>query len=235
MSARSRQDPAARSRQDDPAATRLAGWIEPVVGAAGYDLEELVVTPAGRRSVVRVVVDRDRGVSLDDVAEVSRAVSAVLDEKDGDLGRAPYVLEVTSPGVDRPLTEPRHWRRNTGRLVTVTVGPSGAAEQVTGRITAVDDAGVTLAVETKGKPGARKRPPTPRQVPWDRLGAGRVQVEFGRPGKDEQAHDESADDPLDDDLLADGSDDAADDEGDDDEGDDDEGDDDEGDDDGGGQ
>jgi ribosome maturation factor RimP len=210
----SRQDPAAGSRQDDPAATRLAGWIEPVVGAAGYDLEELVVTPAGRRSVVRVVVDRDRGVSLDDVAEVSRAVSAVLDEKDGDLGRAPYVLEVTSPGVDRPLTEPRHWRRNTGRLVTVTVGPAGAAEQVTGRVTAVDDAGVTLAVEAPGKPGARKRPPTPRQVPWAELGAGRVQVEFARPGKDEPGPDDDGPDdevdPLDDEV------DPLDDEGDDD-------------------
>ncbi|MGY1785826.1 ribosome maturation factor RimP [Geodermatophilus sp. SYSU D00698] len=167
-----------------------------MVGAAGYDLEELVVTPAGRRSVVRVVVDRDEGVSLDDVAEVSRAVSAVLDENDGELGRAPYVLEVTSPGVDRPLTEPRHWRRNTGRLVTVTVGPAGAAEQVTGRVTAVDDEGVTLAVEPKARPGARKRPPTPRQVPWAELGSGRVQVEFGRPGKDDPA-DDPADDPDD--------------------------------------
>jgi ribosome maturation factor RimP len=158
----------------------LTGWIEPVVGAAGYDLEELVVTPAGRRSVVRVVVDRDSGVTLDDIAEVSRAVSAVLDDNDGDLGRAPYVLEVTSPGVDRPLTEPRHWRRNTGRLVTVPVGPSGAAEQLTGRVTEVDGAGVTLAVEAQAKPGAKKRPPTPRHVPWSELGAGRVQVEFGR-------------------------------------------------------
>jgi ribosome maturation factor RimP len=158
----------------------LAGWIEPVVGASGYDLEELVVTPAGRRSIVRVVVDSDAGVSLDDVAELSRAVSAVLDEKDGDLGRSPYVLEVTSPGIDRPLTEPRHWRRNTGRLVVVPVGSSGSAAPVTARITAVDDAGVTLAVEAAGKPGARKRPPTARQVPWAELGAGRVQVEFGR-------------------------------------------------------
>jgi ribosome maturation factor RimP len=164
----------------DPAAARLAGWIEPVIGAAGYDLEELVVTPAGRRSVVRVVVDRDTGVTLDDIAEVSRAVSAVLDDNDGDLGRAPYVLEVTSPGVDRPLTEARHWRRNTGRLVTVAIGPSGATEQVTGRVTGVDDTGVTLAVEGRGKPGAKKRPPTPRLVPWAQLGTGRVQVEFGR-------------------------------------------------------
>jgi ribosome maturation factor RimP len=169
------------SRRPDPATTRLAGWIEPVVGGAGYDLEELVVTPAGRRSVVRVVVDRDEGVTLDDIAEVSRAVSAVLDENDGDLGRAPYVLEVTSPGVDRPLTEPRHWRRNTGRLVTVPIG----GEQITARVTAVDDAGVALAVEAKGKPGAKKRAPVAQHVPWAHLGAGRVQVEFGRPGAGE--------------------------------------------------
>jgi ribosome maturation factor RimP len=173
--------PASRgTRRPDPATVKLAGWIEPVVGAAGYDLEELVVTPAGRRSVVRVVVDRDEGVTLDDIAEVSRAVSAVLDDNDGALGRAPYVLEVTSPGVDRPLTEPRHWRRNVGRLVVVPVGPAGAAEQVTARITAVDHAGVTLAVEAKCKPGAKKRPATAQQVPWAALGAGRVQVEFGR-------------------------------------------------------
>jgi ribosome maturation factor RimP len=189
------------SRGPDPATARLAGWIEPVVGAAGYDLEELVVTPAGRRSVVRVVVDRDQGVTLDDIAEVSRAVSAVLDDNDGDseLGRSPYVLEVTSPGVDRPLTEPRHWRRNVGRLVQVAVGPAGATGQVTARVTAVDDTGVTLAVEAAGKPGAKKRPPTPREVPWAELGAGRVQVEFGRPAPAEAADDGDGDDDGDDD------------------------------------
>src|SRR5215213_11791990 len=121
----------------DPATAGLTGWITPVVDGAGYDLEELVVTPAGRRSVVRVVVDREQGVTLDDIAEVSRAVSEVLDANDDGMGR-PYVLEVTSPGVDRPLTERRHWRRNVGRLVTVSVGPQGSGEQVTGRITEVD-------------------------------------------------------------------------------------------------
>ncbi|MGY1634249.1 ribosome maturation factor RimP [Geodermatophilus sp. SYSU D01186] len=170
----------------DPVATRLAGRIGPVVDAAGYDLEELVVTPAGRRSVVRVVVDRDEGVTLDDVAEVSRAVSTALDEDDTEFGGLPYVLEVTSPGVDRPLTEPRHWRRNTGRLVSVTVGPAGSAEEVTARVLAVDDTGVSLAVEAKGKPGAKKRPPTQRHVTWPELGTGRVQVEFGRPEPDAQ-------------------------------------------------
>jgi ribosome maturation factor RimP len=172
------------THRPDPATARLTGSIEPVVAAAGYDLEELVVTPAGRRSVVRVVVDRDRGVTLDDIAEVSRAVSDALDAEDDGMGRTPYVLEVTSPGVDRPLTEERHWRRNLGRLVAVAVGPAGATEQVTGRITAVEDDGVTLAVEAKGKPGAKKRPPTPRTVPWAQLGAGRVQVEFGRADTD---------------------------------------------------
>lgn len=207
------------TRQQDEATARLAAWIEPVVTGAGYDLEELVVTPAGRRSVVRVVVDRDQGVSLDDVADVSRAVSEVLDRNDGDLGRAPYVLEVTSPGVDRPLTEPRHWRRNTGRLVTVTVGPAGSGEQVTGRVTAVDGEGVTLAVEKPGKPGAKRRPPTPRQVPWAQLGAGRVQVEFARPDRGGGQHDDPHDeiDVIDetdpDDDLADGH--EGDDEGDD--------------------
>jgi ribosome maturation factor RimP len=186
----------------DPATSRLAGWIQPVVADAGYDLEELVVTPAGRRSVVRVVVDRDAGVTLDDIAEVSRAVSDALDSNDDGMGRTPYVLEVTSPGVDRPLTEPRHWRRNTGRLVTVPVGPAGSTDEVTGRVTAVTDAGVELAVEVKGKPGAKKRPPTPRQVAWAQLGAGRVQVEFGRAdtlgtdtvGSDDVADDDDADD-----------------------------------------
>jgi ribosome maturation factor RimP len=196
------------TQRTDPTTTRLAGWIEPVVGSAGYDLEELVVTPAGRRSVVRVVVDRDAGVSLDDVAEISRAISEVLDQHDDGMGRTPYVLEVSSPGVDRPLTEPRHWRRNIGRLVAVTVGRTGSTDDLTGRVTAVDDAGITLAVEAKGKPGAKKRPPTPRQVPWAELGSGRVQVEFGRVDPADEAaddHDDSSSDFPDDDSLHDES------------------------------
>jgi ribosome maturation factor RimP len=197
------------THKPDPATARLTGWITPVVDGAGYDLEELVVTPAGRRSVVRVVVDREGGVTLDDIAEISRTVSEVLDANDDGMGRTPYVLEVSSPGVDRPLTGPRHWRRNTGRLVTVAVGPAGQTTEVTGRVTAVDDAGVTLAVEAQGKPGAKKRPPTPRQVPWAELGNGRVQVEFGRPGADDLPGDDLTDDeptddePTDDTAFAD--------------------------------
>jgi ribosome maturation factor RimP len=135
-----------------------------VVTEAGYDLEDVTVAAAGRRSLVRVVVDADGGVDLDAVAEVSRAVSATLDEDDGALAGS-YVLEVSSPGVDRPLTEPRHWRRAAGRLVATTI--DGAP--VTGRITSVTDTGVTL--DGRGEP---------QTVPWDALGRGRVQVEFGR-------------------------------------------------------
>ena len=166
----------------DRTTDRLTAAVGPVVAAAGYDLEELVVRAAGQRSVVRVVVDRDEGVSLDDVADVSRAISEVLDADEADAGRAPYVLEVTSPGVDRPLTAPRHWRRNAGRLVTVEVGPERAREQVTARLLRVTDDGVVLAVEKGGaKKGQVRRTVGERTVPWAELGAGLVQVEFSRP------------------------------------------------------
>src|SRR6059058_4887589 len=104
---------------------RVRDVLEPVVAGAGYDLEDVTVTAAGRRSVVRVVVDRDGGVDLDAVADISRVLSEALDADDV-MGEAPYVLEVSSPGVDRPLTQPRHWRRAAGRLVTVTVADEGS-------------------------------------------------------------------------------------------------------------
>ena len=106
------------------ATPRVLALLEPVVAGAGYDLEDLTVSAAGKRSVVRVLVDKDGGVTLDDVADVSRLVSEALDaadEQDPTLLGTSYVLEVSSPGVDRPLTEPRHWRRNVGRLVVAAL------------------------------------------------------------------------------------------------------------------
>lgn len=154
-----------------PAETRqrLLALLAPVVQQTGYDLEDVTVTPAGRRSLVRVSVDGDDGIDLDGVAEVTRAVSDALDADTpgGPSFAGPYVLEVSSPGVDRPLTEPRHWRRNVHRLVTVAVDDV----PVTGRIQAVDDQGVTLQLATG-----------PRQAAWTSLGAGKVQVEFTRSG-----------------------------------------------------
>src|SRR5580658_3674748 len=133
---------------------RIVGVIQPVIAAAGMDLESVRVTAAGRRRLLRVVVDSDRGVSLDDAAAISRQLSAALDSV-AVMGDFPYTLEVSSPGVDRPLTEPRHWRRAVGRLVQVTVtdtGDGGDSGSVVGRVVAADADGITLEVE-----GARRR------------------------------------------------------------------------------
>ncbi|HEU4420928.1 MAG TPA: ribosome maturation factor RimP [Pilimelia sp.] len=157
---------------------RLREVIGPVVTAAGYDLEDLTVSRAGSRHVVRVMVDGDAGVSLDDVADISRAVSAALDAAEsagGELIEGQYQLEVGSPGVDRPLTQPRHWRRNVGRLVTVRAGD----RQLTGRILAADNDGIVLDVGGERHGAA-----------YAQLGPGRVQIEFSR-------LDELTDDDLD--------------------------------------
>jgi len=111
--------------------SQLTDLLTPVVAAAGLDLEDVAVSRAGSRSVVRVVVDSDSGLDLDTVADVSRRVSAALDEAD-DVLKGAYVLEVTSPGVDRPLTAPRHWRRARNRLLRV-VRADGT--EVVGRLT----------------------------------------------------------------------------------------------------
>lgn len=149
---------------------RLVQLLSPAVEATGHDLEEVTATPAGKRRVVRVVVDRDGGTNLDDVAAVSRAVSEVLDsaeDTEPDLLGGAYVLEVSSPGTDRPLTLPRHWRRNVGRLVTAHLADGTAT---TGRLTACDDVEVTLQGDGE-----------PTVVLLAQVVRGSVQVEFTRP------------------------------------------------------
>ncbi|ATO14419.1 ribosome maturation factor RimP [Micromonospora sp. WMMA2032] len=166
--------------------TRLREVIEPVVTAAGYDLEDLSVSRAGRRHVVRVIVDADGGINLDAVADVSRAVSAALDtaeEAAGDIVAGEYQLEVSSPGVDRPLTLPRHWRRNVGRLVKVTVRGEAGDRQLTGRVTAADDERVELESDAGRVTHA-----------YAELGPGRVQVEFSRLDDEDLGDDTDIDD-----------------------------------------
>ena len=145
---------------------RIADVIRPAIASAGMDLESVRVSAAGRRRLLRVVVDSDRGVSLDDAAAISRKLSAVLDAAPV-MGDFPYTLEVSSPGVDRPLTDPRHWRRAVGRLVQVPVADAGS---ISGRVLAADADGVILDVA-----GDR------RHFGYAVLGAGAVQVEFGHP------------------------------------------------------
>jgi ribosome maturation factor RimP len=163
---------------------RLAGMIQPVVAAAGLDLESVRVTIAGKRRLLRVVVDGDHSVSLDETADVSREVSALLDASSM-MGEVPYTLEVSSPGVDRPLTEPRHWRRAVRRLVRVKAAGEGTVQ---GRVLVADEAGVTLDVD-----GVR------HSFTYGVLGPGAVQVEFGRLPEIDDEGDLSADEELDDD------------------------------------
>jgi len=153
--------------------------IEPVVTAAGLDLEQIAVSRAGQGHVVRITVDGE-GLGLEVLAEVSRDISVALDAADrAGGGRSPmlgsgsdqhgtaypYTLEVSSPGVDRPLTLPRHWLRNIGRLVKVKAGP----RTVTARVAGADEAGVTLEVGDFTS-----------TFTFDQLGPGRVKVEFTR-------------------------------------------------------
>jgi ribosome maturation factor RimP len=182
--------PRSRGPRPDAAAQRdrLREVVQPVVTAAGYDLEDLTLSRAGRRHLVRVVVDGDGGVTLDAIADVSRALSAALDaaeEAGGELLYGEYALEVGSPGVDRPLTLPRHWRRNVGRLVAVPVRPArgedrageepgtpgngGTERHLTGRVLAADDTGIVLEAADEA-----------HELAYERLGPGRVQIEFTR-------------------------------------------------------
>lgn len=146
-------------------ARAVESLVGPLVAQLDCDLEGVVVRRAGSRRLVRVVVDHDGGLSLDLVAAVSQRVSRALDDADV-LGEQPYVLEVTSPGVDRPLTLPRHWRRAVGRLVAIT---PVAGEPFEGRVTAADDAGATLDVAGQ-----------PRRVDYAGVATAVVQVEFTR-------------------------------------------------------
>lgn len=182
-------------------ATGLHALVSAAVDTLGLHLEAATVGGEPEQPVLTVVVDRSEGtesLDLDELAEVTRAVSAALDAAGEDLpglGTEPYQLEVSTPGVSRPLTEPRHWRRNVGRLVTVQIaadaGPDGGAEPagaeprpaLTARIQTADEAGVVLVPV---RPGAKKGMPAkvgePEQHGYDRLGPAQVQVELTRGG-----------------------------------------------------
>ncbi|MDF6045225.1 ribosome maturation factor RimP [Streptomyces sp. JH14] len=156
---------------------RLRGLLEPLVSAKELDLEEIEVSRAGRRRVLRIVVDSDEGVELDACAELSRAISEKLDETDA-MGEDEYVLEVSSPGADRPLTEHRNYVRATGRLVRLQLHGNG---ELVARIMAVDDDGLDLEV-----PGVKGRKPTARRVAFDEIAKARVEIEFNRKDKKEE-------------------------------------------------
>lgn len=169
-------------------ADRVRPVLVQALGPSPLVLEDLTVTPAGRRRVVRVLLDRDLGdvdtvtdpidpLSLDEVAEATRLVGDALDASDV-MGEQPYTLEVSSPGVGRPLTEPRHFQRNVGRLVAVTRGGT----ETTGRVAAADRRGLTLEVAaTRGTPSRTET------IPYGEVDRAVVQVEFARPDETKES------------------------------------------------
>lgn len=144
---------------------RLSALLDPVVVSCGADLEGVTVRKAGKRSSIVVAVDKDGGMSMDAVAEVSRAISEFLDASDA-VGNDPYVLEVGSPGVDRPLTLPRHWRRARTRLVEIKLAD---ATTITGRIASSDESSVDIELAK-----------STRTISYDDIEKALVQVEFNR-------------------------------------------------------
>ena len=159
---------------------RISADLAEVLAPLDLVVEDISVMPAGKRRLVRVLVDRDvpadsdptaaiPPLDLDQVAAATRVVSDRLDETDA-MGEQPYVLEVSSPGTDRPLALPRHFRRNIGRLIELSVP---GQEPVTGRITRADDTGFTLEVT-----GAKQ--PAEQTYSYDDGLRGSVQVEFNR-------------------------------------------------------
>lgn len=149
-----------------PRVSAVRERVEPILATRGVDLEDVTITMVGRREVVTIVVDRDGGVDLDLIAEVSSDISGVLDESPS-LFPGAYVVEVTSPGVDRPLTELRHWRRALGRLVTVDRMSVGL---ITGRVSAVAPVSATLTLADGRE----------EVVNFESVGHARVEVEFDR-------------------------------------------------------
>ncbi|MFP5023023.1 ribosome maturation factor RimP [Pseudonocardia phyllosphaerae] len=173
-------------RSTDPAelSEQLRGLLEPVVSDAGLEIDAVEVRTAGRKHSVKLVVDHpetsgETGIDLDAIAKLSRAAAAELDPHEH-LIEGSYTLEVTSPGLDRPLTRPRDWRRNFLRLATITLTGGDAIEA---RIGKAGEERVQVAVRGTGK----GRRPELRDLPYDEVDKARVEVEFKAPPAAETA------------------------------------------------
>ncbi|MET8132596.1 MULTISPECIES: ribosome maturation factor RimP [unclassified Streptomyces] len=156
---------------------RLRELLDPLVSSQGLDLEEIEVETVGRKRVLRVVVDSDEGADLDAIADVSRALSAKLDETDA-MGAGEYTLEVGTPGAERELKEHRHYVRATDRLVKFQLAEN---EELLARILRVEDDGLDVEV-----PGVKGRKPTAKRLAFADIVKARVQVEFSRKDKKEE-------------------------------------------------
>lgn len=165
-------------------ADRLSELIEPTVSAHRLYLEEVRIKPAGGTSAVEVIVDLPEdetgSVTLEAISGLSSDISKALDQ-DPQASARSYTLEVSSPGALRPLTEPRHWRRATGRMVTVTFKDQ---EPVTGRLLDVDGQGVTVRPQKAAKKGMKPKKGEPAHLDFERITKGQVEIEFTHAGDD---------------------------------------------------
>nr|WP_152222366.1 ribosome maturation factor RimP [Arthrobacter gandavensis] len=157
---------------------RLKNFLAPTVEQQQLFLEDIEIKLAGASRTVHVIVDLPEGeaggVSLDRISDVAHALSEAMDSDPHDDGR-PYSLEVSSPGVSRPLTEPRHWRRNVGRMVSVNVL---TGDDVKGRLVSVEADGITLIPELPVKKGMKAKQGEQMGIPFGNIRKGRVEVEF---------------------------------------------------------
>lgn len=156
-----------------PSKERVIALLSDLIHAKGFDLEDVTVASAGKHSAVRIMVDREQGIDLDTLPTLSRQISDVFDGV-SDFGEAPYTLEVTTPGIDRPLTHERHWRRARGRTVRIEL----AGEKFDGRVGVLDGGVVTIVTRTKGVLATRA-------VELSDVVKAVVQVEFSRPKAEE--------------------------------------------------
>jgi ribosome maturation factor RimP len=142
---------------------RVLRAVTPLIQATPYYLEDVSVRPAGRRLLVQIVVDSDNGLDLDSVAAISRELDHIIEVEDL-LDGSGFTLEVTSPGIDRPLTLPRHWRANVTRKILVTLN---SGETFTDRLQRVNE--TELEFEVRG------------HIALAEVADGVVQIEFNRP------------------------------------------------------
>ena len=146
--------------------------ISPAINEAGFFLEDVHIASPGNRRVVTIIVDGAVNLNLDEVTVITKEISAILDNAEF-MGQAPFTLEVSSPGVDRPLVLPRHWSKNMDRLVR-SVMVNG--EVVTGRVSAVHDESVCVVIEGKN--------PKKVELPFVEIKRAQVEIEFNRKGDD---------------------------------------------------
>jgi ribosome maturation factor RimP len=148
---------------------QISELVTPAVSDQGFYLEDVHVATPGNHRIVTCIVDGDASLNLDQVTSVSRVISELLDEA-AFMGETPFTLEVTSPGVDRPLTQPRHFAKNVDRLLKI-IKLDGT--EVTGRILSNTDQDVTLTVTVK-------KETLEQTVPLADIKRAVVEIEFNR-------------------------------------------------------